>query len=185
MKLIQGSNITAFDSQPSLQGETLKLRPLSANDFDELYASAANPRTWAGHPNSDRYQLPVFKELFQAGLDCESTLVIIDGAKDKIIGSSRYYQVEPYPDDICVGFTFIDCDYWGGATNRELKTLMFRHAFAVFDTIWLHIAPSNIRSRKAAEKIGAVYTGDELLAIGGSLKTSCCYKNTKANCELL
>jgi len=180
MKLVEGSNIESFNSQPTLEGHTLKLRPLQVEDFDELYASSSNPKTWAGHPNSDRYQLPVFEKLFKASIESESTLVVISRDENKVIGSSRYYQVTPHPNDLCVGFTFLDCEYWGGKTNRELKGLMLGHAFTAVDTVWLHIAASNIRSRKAAEKIGAVYTGDEELTIGGSTKSNCCYQIEKS-----
>jgi hypothetical protein len=38
-----------FDLQPTLVGELLTLRPLRGDDFDALYAAAADPLVWAQH----------------------------------------------------------------------------------------------------------------------------------------
>jgi N-acetyltransferase len=50
-----------FDSQPTLEGEPLELRPLRAEDFHDLYAVASDPRIWEQHPARDRYKEDVFK----------------------------------------------------------------------------------------------------------------------------
>jgi len=45
-----------------------------------------------------------------------------------------------------------------------------------FTTIWFHIAPSNIRSQKATEKIGAIFFSEESLDLGGGKKLWASYK---------
>ncbi|PYP65994.1 MAG: GNAT family N-acetyltransferase, partial [Gemmatimonadetes bacterium] len=45
-----------FDLQPVLKGKLLELRPLRAEDFDDLFAVAADPLIWEQHPAKDRYQ---------------------------------------------------------------------------------------------------------------------------------
>jgi RimJ/RimL family protein N-acetyltransferase len=84
---------------------------------------------------------------------------VIDSQTNKIIGCSRYYVSPNQPDSISIGFTFLHHRYWGGATNSELKRLMLNHAFECFAEVWFHIAPSNIRSRKATAKLGAEHVG--------------------------
>ncbi len=44
-----------FDLQPVLKGEILELRPLRAEDFDDLFAVASDPLIWEQHPASDRF----------------------------------------------------------------------------------------------------------------------------------
>jgi RimJ/RimL family protein N-acetyltransferase len=56
---------------------------------------------------------------------------------------------------------------------------MLDHAFETFDEIWLHIAPSNIRSQKAAKKIGAEYAYTANLAVAGDATETLCYRISK------
>ncbi len=52
------------DLQPVLRGELLGLRPLRSDDFDALFAVAADPLIWEQHPARDRYQPEVFRAFF-------------------------------------------------------------------------------------------------------------------------
>ena len=58
-----------FDLQPTLKGELLELRPLRAEDFDDLYAVAADPLIWEQHPSNDRYKREVFNVFFRDALE--------------------------------------------------------------------------------------------------------------------
>ena len=148
-----------FDPQPTLTGPLLELRPLRPADFDALYAVARDPLIWEQHPDSDRWQEPVFRRFFQGALDSGGALVAIDRATGRVIGSSRYH---PFGDDgrtIEIGWTFLAREYWGGRYNGEMKRLMLEHAFRSFDRVVFVIGPDNVRSRRAVEKIGATNAG--------------------------
>lgn len=168
-----------FDSQPILNGETLSLRPLRREDFDGLYAAASDPETWAGHPAPDRYKEDVFSKYFDFLLNNGGTLVILDRQPDKIIGCSRYYVAPDVPDSISIGFTFLQHDYWGGSTNRELKKLMLGHAFETFAEVWFHIDATNIRSQKATAKLGAKHIYDATISISGAPGNWMCFSLNK------
>jgi len=155
-----------FDHQPTLTGAEFIMRPMAADDFEGLHKAASDPTTWAGHPNKDRYKSEVFRGYFDWLLAQRSTLVKYDKAADRLIGCSRYYTAPDMPDSISIGFTFVDCAYWGGAANFALKSLMLGHAFETFDDVWFHIDPSNIRSQKATAKLGAEFEYDAELALG-------------------
>jgi len=64
----------------------------------------------------------------------------------------------------------------GGKANASVKKLMIVYASQWFTTIWFHIAPSNIRSQKATEKIGAIFFSEESLDLGGGKKLWASYK---------
>ena len=148
--------MTEFDSQPTLLGHTLLLRPLREDDFDALFAAASDPLIWAQHPSPLRHQQAVFDaEIFRPGLKSGGALVVIDRALNKVIGSSRYYDIDPAQHELAIGYTFLDRSHWGGQTNGELKRLMLDHALGWAQKVWFHIGANNIRSRKAIEKIGA------------------------------
>ncbi len=174
-----------FSYQPSLVGDTLSVRPLYEDDFDALFTCASDKKIWAGHPNSDRYQKPVFEKWFDTAINSKATVVVIDNNRNEIIGSSRFYWLDTIPDDISIGFTFLACQYWGGPTNFELKTLMLNYAFNFFDTVWFHIAPSNIRSQKATQKIGCQFSHEEMLKISTKDELWYCYKMEKKSWQTI
>lgn len=144
-----------FNYTPVLTGDSLCLRALQEHDREALFVVSSDPLLWEQHPQKDRCQRPVFDSWFDQALT-KQALVIIDAQQDKVIGSSRYYEVDEVNSSVAIGYTFLARDYWGGVTNQELKRLMLAHAFQSFDMVWFHIAEINLRSRKAAEKIGAV-----------------------------
>ena len=168
-----------FTFQPSLSDKKLDIRALTMDDLEPMYDIMSDKNIWAGHPATDRYQRPVFEQWFKNAIASKATIVVSDRATGKLIGSSRYYSVATVPDNISIGFTFLTCAYWGGETNRQLKTLMFDYAFQFFDTIWLHVSPDNIRSQKACVKIGAEFTHEEVSPISGKDEPWFCYKVSK------
>jgi len=143
-----------FELQPTLRGETVLLRPLRPDDYDALYEAAKDPLIWEQHPDRDRYKPEVFREYFQSGIDSGGAFAIIDLASGRIIGSSRYWNLKPQESEVEIGWTFLERKYWGGATNRDIKRLMLRHAFQFVDRVVLIVGESNFRSQRAVEKIG-------------------------------
>lgn len=157
-----------FDNQPVLEDETLILRGMTAQDRNDLHDAAKNPKIWAGHPSRDRYKREVFDPYFDMLLREGGTLVVVDKAAKKIIGCSRYYVGPDAPEDIGIGFTFLNNQYWGGEVNFLMKRLMLDHAFQTFDRVWFHIAPDNIRSQKATQKLGAEFVDDDEVDLSGN-----------------
>jgi RimJ/RimL family protein N-acetyltransferase len=141
--------------QPTLTGQTLVVSPLDPSHFDNLYQAASDPLIWAGHPARLRYQLDVFSRWFEDALASKSALVVADKQSGRLLGSSRYYEYDEAKSEICIGYTFLVRDVWGGDTNRELKTLMLDHAFTQVSRVWFHVDVDNVRSQKAMKKIGA------------------------------
>lgn len=146
-----------FDRQPVLTGELLELRPLRQDDWAALFAVASDPLIWEQHPDWDRYKEDVFRQFFTDALNSGGTLVAVDHATGRIIGSSRYQGFDAAKRQVEIGWTFLARRYWGGRYNAEMKRLMLEHAFKRVDQVIFIIGPENRRSRRAVEKIGAVY----------------------------
>lgn len=155
-----------FDLQPSLTGALLQLRPLREDDFDALFAVAADRLIWEQHPASDRYQEPVFREFFLGALESGGAFAAVDTTTGAIVGSTRYLGYDPASSQIEIGFTFLARSHWGGRYNGEMKRLMLEHAFRFVDRVVFHVGPSNWRSRRAVENIGGVLTGTDRNAVG-------------------
>jgi RimJ/RimL family protein N-acetyltransferase len=149
----------SFDLQPNLKGELIELRPLTAEDWDDLFSVASDPLIWEQHPESDRYKEDVFKAFFREALECGGAFVIIDKKSQRIIGSTRFYGYDPEKSEIEIGWTFLARKYWGGRYNRELKQLMLGHAFKFVERVVFYVGQTNVRSRKATEKIGGIKDG--------------------------
>ena len=145
-----------FELQPHLVGDLVEVRPLKAEDWEPLFAVASDPLIWEQHPARDRYQERVFREFFREALETGSAFVVIDRKTNKIIGSSRYFGFDPSRSEIEIGWTFLARSYWGGEYNRELKSLMLDHAFRFVESVVFLIGATNVRSRRAIEKIGGV-----------------------------
>jgi RimJ/RimL family protein N-acetyltransferase len=143
-----------FELQPRLVGDLLEVRPLRPEDWESLFAVASDPLIWEQHPAQDRYEEEVFKEFFREALESGGALVVIDRKTQKIIGSSRYFGFEPTKREIEIGWTFLARSHWGGKYNGELKRLMLDHAFRFVESVVFLIGPTNVRSRRAVEKIG-------------------------------
>jgi len=150
--------VKTLDLQPCLVGELLELRPLRADDWEELFAVAADPMLWEQHPCSDRYKEDVFRDFFQEALESRGALVAVDRKIQKIIGSSRYCWHGPERSELEIGWTFLARSHWGGVYNREMKRLMLAHAFAFVDNVIFLVGATNLRSRKALEKISGILT---------------------------
>ena len=149
----------SFDLQPHLKGELIELRPLTPDDWDDLFAVASDPLIWEQHPESDRYKEDVFRVFFREALECGGAFVVIDAKTQQIIGSTRFYGYDPEKSEIEIGWTFLARKYWGGRYNREMKDLLLTHAFKFVESVVFFVGEKNFRSQKAMEKIGATREG--------------------------
>jgi len=158
----------AFDFRPTLVGKLVLLRPLEERDFEAVYAAAADPLVWEQHPDRERHQREVFhRNFFTGALASQSAFAISDAATGKTIGSTRYYDWDEATREVCIGYTFLARSHWGGLYNAELKQLMLAHAFRWAKVVWFQIGSENWRSRKAIEKVGARYSHDAVVTLGG------------------
>ena len=146
-----------FDLQPTLKGNLIELRPLGPQDFNALFSAASDPKIWEQHPESDRYQREVFQRFFDGALESRGAFAIIERKSGRIIGSSRYCNLDLTNREVEIGWTFLEREFWGGTYNRELKQLMLDHAFRFVDRVVFVVGENNIRSQKALAKIGASF----------------------------
>jgi N-acetyltransferase len=144
----------AFDLRPTLKGRLVELRPLAPEDHEALFEAASDPLIWEQHPESDRHEPAVFQRYFDGAIASRGAFAVIAVKSGRIIGSSRFCNLDP-GREVEIGWTFLERAYWGGAYNREMKSLMVDHAFRFVDRIVFVVGEANLRSQKALEKIGA------------------------------
>jgi RimJ/RimL family protein N-acetyltransferase len=169
----------AFELQPLLAGATLTLQPLHANDFEILYAAAADPLIWEQNPDRLRYERAVFERFFASAMASGGAFLVRANATGNVIGSSRYYAWDPVKQEVAIGYTFLVRSHWGGAASREMKTPMLNHAFKWAQLVWFHIGQNNMRSRKAMARIGGEYSHNAPTELNGVIHDYAFYKITR------
>jgi RimJ/RimL family protein N-acetyltransferase len=148
-----------FDFQPVLRGELVELRPLRAEDYDDLYAVAADPLVWEQHPVRNRHEDRVFREFFREALASGGALIACDIRTQRVIGSSRFHGYDEGRNEVEIGWTFLARSCWGGRYNGDMKEIMLQHAFRFVDSVVFLVGPQNFRSQRAVEKIGGIRVG--------------------------
>lgn len=151
----------------TLQTNLVAAAPLAETDFERLLAVAADPLIWEQHPNPDRYKREVFATYFKGAMESGGALLISDAATNEVIGCSRFYDYEPDRREVKIGYTFFARRCWGKGYNAAAKHLMLQHAFQYVDSVIFHVGAQNKRSRRAMEKLGAEYLGEETVAYYG------------------
>jgi len=170
----------SFDLQPNLKGELIELRPLTSEDWDDLFSVASDPLIWEQHPENTRYKKEVFQTYFDGAMGSKGAFAVVDRKSGKIIGSSRYCALKPEESEVEVGYTFLERAYWGGEYNREMKKLMLDHAFKFVKRVVFVVGDTNWRSQKALEKIGASFWKNaEWRSHDGSVKKTVIFQITR------
>lgn len=113
---------------------------------------------WEVHPAWDRYKEPVFRSYFDANLASGGSLTTLERATGAVIGASRYWEVDPATQSVEIGATYLARTHWGSGINHEVKRLMVGHALGAVEAVTFRIGATNIRSRRALEKIGGRLT---------------------------
>jgi N-acetyltransferase len=156
---MRGAGRGRVNRQPTLEGELVVVRPLRIDDFDQLYALAADPLLWEQHPERERWREEVFSTFFDDHLASGGALAVVERATGNLIGATRYDNYDAKASEVEIGWTFLARPYWGGVYNADLKGIMFEHAFQAVETVVFLIGARNLRSRRAVEKLGAIECG--------------------------
>ena len=146
-------SLCSMNLQPTLESELVFIRPLMESDRNALCEAANDPLIWEQHP-CKRNEPEEFAKFFKESMEPGGALAILDSSSGKIIGSSRFKLIPKFFNGVEIGWTFLSRDYWGGRYNGDVKGLMIGNAFHFVDHVVLFVAENNIRSQKAAEKIG-------------------------------
>ncbi len=148
-----------------LKGGLLELIPLQNEHFVELEALAKDARIWEFYSVNGANSNTILKAL-QNGLDerergTQYPFVIYHKKHQKIIGSTRFIDIQPQHNKLEIGWTWLHPDYWATAVNFECKLLLLTYAFETLSAYRVQFKTDvlNIRSRKAIAKIGGVFEG--------------------------
>lgn len=173
-----------FDPQHFFENDLLTASALKAEDFDELYLAASDPEVWANHPNKNRYQLSEFTNFFKGAMESGGAYAVRDKASGRVIGSTRFYDLNKNEKSVLIGYTFYAKEFWGKNYNLSLKRMMIEYAFFFLDKIIFHIGAVNVPSQNSIVKLGAKKVAElEVAYFGEAPKLNYVYELNKS--ELL
>ena len=146
-----------------LKGQNIQLEILDTKHRDDLYQAAQDEIISQYMPN--KIQGDKFYRWFDAALNKKTEqqlpFVVRRQTDGKIIGSSRYYDIQAEHHRLAIGYTWYIPEVWGTVVNPECKYLLLQHAFEKLSAnrVEFIIDARNTRSRAAVKKLGAIEEG--------------------------
>lgn len=149
----------------SLSGQIVELLPMEEKHFDDLLAAASDKRIWEFYPGD--WSVPeTFLKYYNSVLKLRERgerypFTIVHKAKNKVIGSTMFLDIESYDKRLEIGGTWLMPEYWATAINFDCKLALLTFSFEVLRAhrVQLKTQHNNKRSWKAIEKIGGIYEG--------------------------
>ena len=165
----------------TLTGETVELISLDKEHFAELEIIARDKKIWEFYPfdcsKHDTFSNYYSLALIERDKGTQFPFIIFHKQQNKIIGSTRYLDIQEKHRKLEIGFTWLQPDYWGTEVNFECKLLLLTHCFETLKTVRVQLKTdeNNKRSQKAIVKIGAQYEGilrNDMLRDNGTNRNS-------------
>lgn len=148
-----------------LESEFVRMEPLRADHIDGLAAFAFDESLWLWTVNqiANMSDLRMYVEsaLSDAKRGVSLPFVTIEKESDKIVGSSRFGNIDVTNRKTEIGWTWVARDWQRTRVNSEAKLLMLTHAFETWKCIRVELKTDalNELSRAAILRIGAKEEG--------------------------
>jgi N-acetyltransferase len=147
-----------------LQGETVKLIPISMDHLEGLWEAAKPDEIWTYMATKVRSKQEM-EQMIKAALiarenGTEYTFTVVDN-ENHVIGSTRFLDISPRHKSAEIGSTWYHPEVWRTKVNTECKYLLLRHAFETWNLtrVQLKTDSRNVRSQQAIARIGAAKEG--------------------------
>ena len=149
----------------TLEGEHVRLEPLTRAHAEPLVAAAADGELWNSavtispdHTSVDGY---IEAALNGQSLGMELPFVIINKSSNEVAGTTRFYEVRPKDRAAAIGYTWLAKSAQRTPINTEAKLLLLTQAFDVWRCVRVELITDvlNEQSRAAILRLGATQEG--------------------------
>jgi len=149
----------------TLAGWNITLAPLAMEHAPGLLAAVRDGDIWklavttAPEPEPARVEAYIAKALKGQAEGRMLPFTVMDG--DRIVGTSRYYEIEPDVPNLAIGYTWYAASVQRTHVNTTCKRLLLGHAFDTLGmrAVYFHTSHLNLASRSAIERLGAKLDG--------------------------
>jgi len=149
----------------TLTGQTVDLYSLTGEHFAILESLAKDKRIWEFYAY-DGSDPNTFRDVFTSAImerenGNQFPFIIYHKQEHKIIGSTRFLDIQEKHKKLEIGSTWLHPDYWATEVNLECKLLLLTYCFENLNAVRVQLKTdeNNTRSRKAIEKIGGQFEG--------------------------
>jgi len=141
-----------------IKGSKVILRTVRETDIDTLFALWSDIRNRGDYfPHGFQSEASFKKDFHETGFwgDHGGQLLICD-KEERIIGAIFFFEVQSYFNGVEVGYILFDEGGRNKGCVTEAVSLLVHHLFSIkpINRIQLVIAPSNLASKRVAEKCG-------------------------------
>jgi N-acetyltransferase len=149
----------------TLTGTSIRLEPMRSEHAGALLEAGRSTEVWEWMPARPTGLQSMERWLARAveaeAQGREYPFVVRQRSDGRIIGSTRYLDVQEEDRTAEIGWTWYAPAAWGTVVNPEAKYLLLRHAFEDWRAIRVALKTDirNLRSQAAIKKLGAVYEG--------------------------
>jgi RimJ/RimL family protein N-acetyltransferase len=149
----------------TLEGNHVRLEPLSESHHEPLCAVGLDPELWKWIPtqvlNPEQMLRYIRAALSEQEKGVSLPFATVHRASGKIIGSTRYLNIDEPHKRLEIGSTWIAKPWQRTAINSEAKYLMMRHAFETVgcNRVEWKTDSLNTQSRNAILRLGAQQEG--------------------------
>ncbi len=148
-----------------LEGEFVRLEPLEIGHLEKLCEVGLDESLWLWTANIIKTSADM-KGYIETALDefrrgVSLPFVTIEKSSDKIVGSTRFGNIDAKNRKTEIGWTWINPRWQRTFINTEAKFLMLRHAFETWNCIRVELKTDvlNEKSQNAMLRIGAQKEG--------------------------
>jgi RimJ/RimL family protein N-acetyltransferase len=145
----------------TLEGIRVRLEPLALQHLPDLCEIGLNPEVWRWTPmclrTPEEMRSYVDQALKAQELGTALPFVTIERNSGKIVGSTRFGNIDVAHKGVEIGWTWIVQEWRRTAVNTEAKYLMLRYAFESLGCIRVQFKTDSLneRSRTAILRLGA------------------------------
>ena len=174
---------SCFPSDLAFKGVHACLEPMQLSHIEELNRAAADGELWTLKvttvPTIETMIDYVETAINNREQGAQLPFVVRRIADHKIIGTTRYYSINPRFRNLSIGYTWYSASVQRTAINTECKFLLLQHAFeqAKAISVQWHTHHENTRSQEAIVRLGAKFEGilrnDQILPDGRIRHTHC------------
>jgi N-acetyltransferase len=155
-----------FNKEIFLENDRVLLRPLDINDDPLLLEVAMQDQDLLQYSNFRIHSPELLKAYISQSLQERTSnirypLVIFDKKKNAFAGSTSFANVSNADKRLEIGWTWLAKDFQQTGLNANCKLLLMQYAFEEleFERVEIKTDERNSKSRRAIEKLGAVYEG--------------------------
>src|SRR6478672_5198573 len=171
-------------SPVTLEGQHTRLEPLSLAHEEALIAAAGENELWNSIvtvvPSRDTMAEYIEAALTAQAQGTELPFVIIQKASGRVVGTTRFYYIQPQQRNAAIGYTWVATSAQRTAVNTEAKLLLLTHAFDHWGCVRIEFITDvlNEQSRAAILRLGARQEGilrKHLIMPNGRIRDSVCF----------